>query len=80
VKSGGKRQMSRKIIIKTDDLDKEIRSFLGDVGADMPIDWNIEALDQVKTAVIEAFKKMGVRIEIDDPLPASVNQLELQRV
>jgi hypothetical protein len=80
VKSGGKRQMSRKIIIKTDDLDKEIRSFLGDVGADMPIDWNREALDQVKTAVIEAFKKMGVRMEIDDRLPASVNQLELQRV
>jgi hypothetical protein len=64
--------MGRKIIIKTDDLDKEIRSFLGDVGADMPVNWNIEALDEVKNAVVEAFKKMGVRIEIDDRLPASV--------
>jgi hypothetical protein len=64
--------MSQKIIIKTDDLDKEIRSFLGDVGADMPIDWDIEALEKVKNAVVEAFTKMGVRIEIDDRLPASV--------
>jgi len=68
--------MSRKIIIKTDDLDKEIRSFLRDVVADMPIDWDIEALDQVKTAIVEAFKKMGVGFEIDDRLPASVSQLE----
>ena len=66
--------MSRKIIIKIGDLDKEIRSFLMDVGADMPIDWNIEAIDQVKIAVIEAFKKMGVGLEIDDRLPASVNR------
>jgi hypothetical protein len=71
--------MSRKIIIKTDDLDKEIRSFLGDVAADMPINWNIEALDQVKNAVVEAFKKMGVGIEIDDRLSASVNQWEVRR-
>jgi len=65
--------MSRKIIIKTDDFDKEIRSFLGDVGADMPVDWNIEALNQVKNAVIEAFKKMGIGIEVDGGVPASVN-------
>jgi hypothetical protein len=65
--------MGRKIIIKTDDLDKEIRSFLSDVGADMPIDWDIEALDEVKDAVVEAFKKMGVRIEVDDRFPASVH-------
>ncbi len=65
--------MSRKIIIKTDDFDEEIRSFLGDVGADMPIKWNIDALDQVKNAVIEAFKKMGVGIEVDDRHPASAN-------
>ena len=68
--------MGRKIIIKTDDFDKEVRSFLGDVGADMPIDWNAEALDQVKNAVIEAFKKMGIGIEIDDRFLASANQLE----
>ncbi len=72
--------MSRKIIIKTDDLDREVRSFLRDVGADMPIDWGIEALEQVKTAVVEAFKKMGVGFEIDDRPPASVNQLEFQGV
>jgi hypothetical protein len=77
--SGGKRKMSRKIIIKIGDLDKEIRSFLRDVGADMPIDWNIEAIDQVKNAVIEAFKKMGVGLEIDDRLPASVHRWEARR-
>jgi len=77
--SGGRRKMSRKIIIKTDDFDKEIRSFLRDVGADMPIKWNMEALDQVKNAVIEAFKKMGVGLEIDDRLPASINQWEAWR-
>ncbi len=67
--------MGRKIIIKTDDFDKEILSFLGGVGADLPIEWNIEALDQVKNAVIEAFKKMGVGIEVDGRLSAPVNQL-----
>ncbi len=65
--------MGRKIIIKTDDFDKEIRSFLGDVGADMPVKWSIEALDQVKNAVIEAFKKMGVGFEVDNQGPASAN-------
>jgi hypothetical protein len=45
----------------------------------MPIDWNREALDQVKNAVIEAFKKMGVGLEIDDRLPASINQWEAWR-
>ena len=64
--------MDRKIIIRTDDFDKEIRSFLGDVGADMPIKWSIEVLDQVKNAVIEAFKKMGVGIEVEDRFQASV--------
>ena len=68
--------MGRKIIIRTDDFDNVIRSFLGDVGADMPIEWNIEALDQVKNAVIEAFKKMGVGIEVDSRLLAPANQIE----
>jgi hypothetical protein len=71
--------MSRKIIIEIGDLDKEICSFLRGVGADMPIDWNREALDQVKNAVIEAFKKMGVGLEIDDRLPTSVNRREAWR-
>ncbi len=63
--------MDRKIIIKTDDFDQEIRSFLGDVGADMPIKWNVEVLTQVKNAVVEAFRKMGVGIEeVGDRHPA----------
>jgi len=72
VQNGGEK-MGGKIIIKTDDFDKEIRSFLGDVGANMPINWDTEALDQVKNAVIEAFKKMGVGVEVDGRLSASVN-------
>jgi hypothetical protein len=58
--------MNRKIIIKSDDLNKEIFSFLKEVGADMPLDWNIEALDRIKNAVIETFGRMGVTLEIDD--------------
>ena len=57
--------MNRKIIIKADDLDKEIRSFLREIGADMPIDWNIDALNYVRNAAIEAFEKMGVTLEVD---------------
>ena len=60
--------MNRKIIIKSYDFNREIFSFLKEVGVDMPIDWNIEALDQIKNAVIEAFEKMGVTLEIDDRL------------
>jgi len=58
--------MNRKIIIKSDDLNKEIFSFLKEIGADMPMDWNIEALDRIKNAVIETFGRMGVTLEIDD--------------
>jgi len=60
--------MNRKIIIKSDDFNKEIFSFLKEVGADMPLDWNIEALDLIKNAIIETFGKMGVTLEIDDRL------------
>jgi len=63
--------MNRKIIIKADDFDKEIRSFLTEIGADMPIDWNIEAIDRVRNAVIEAYERMGVTLEIDVPLQPS---------
>jgi hypothetical protein len=58
--------MNRKIIIKSDDFDKEIFSFLKEVGTDMPLDWNIEALNCIKNAVIETFGKMGVTLEIDE--------------
>jgi len=60
--------MKRKIIIKSNDFNREISSFLKEVGADMPIDWNIEALDRIRDAVIEAYEKMGVTLEIDDRL------------
>jgi hypothetical protein len=66
--NGGKRKMNRKIIIKSYDFNKEIFSFLKEVGADMPIDWNIEDLDQIKNIVIETFGKKGVALEIDDRL------------
>jgi hypothetical protein len=60
--------MNRKIIINSNDFNREIFSFLNEVGVDMPIDWNIETLDRVRDAVIEAFEKMGVALEIDDRL------------
>jgi hypothetical protein len=60
--------MKRKIIIKSEDFNREISSFLKEVGADMPIDWNNEALDRIKDAVIQAYEKMGVTLEIDDRL------------
>ena len=60
--------MKRKIIIKSNDFNREISSFLKEVGADMPIDWNIEALDRIRNAVIEAYETMGVTLEIDDRL------------
>ena len=58
--------MNQKIIIKSDDFNKEIFSFLKEVGVDMPMDWNIEAVEQLKDAVIGTFEKMGVTLEIDD--------------
>ena len=60
--------MNLKIIIKSYDFNREIFSFLKEVGADIPIDWNIEALDRIRNAVIEAFEKMGVTLEMDDRL------------
>jgi hypothetical protein len=60
--------MNQKIIIKLLDFDKEIFSFLKEVGADMPIDWSIEDFYQIKDAVIETFEKMGVTLEVDDRL------------
>jgi hypothetical protein len=60
--------MERKIIIKSYDFNREILSFLNEVGADMPLDWNIKALDRIRNAVIEAFEKMGVVLETDDRL------------
>jgi hypothetical protein len=60
--------MKRKIIIKSGDFNREILSFLKEVGADMPIDWNIEALDRIRNAVMQAYEKMGVTLEIDDRL------------
>jgi len=62
--------MNRKIIIKGDDFDREIFSFLKEIGADLPIDWDNEATDRVRSAVIEAFQKMRITLEIDDRPPS----------
>ena len=43
--------MHRKIIIKAKDLDKEICSFLTQVRADIPVDWNSNALALVRDTV-----------------------------
>ncbi len=69
--------MDRKIIIKMEDLTKEIYSFLAEVGAGMPMDWNTEALDCVRNAAIEAYENMGVILEVDErsqPHPFSFPQ------
>ena len=63
--------MDRKIIIRVSDFNKEIYSFLLGIGADNSLDWNIDALDEVKDAIVDAFGKMGVTLEIDDQPEAS---------
>ena len=63
--------MDRKIIIKAEDLDREIHSFLAEVSADMPIKWDANALALVRDAVIEAFGRMRVTLEVDEPLEFS---------
>jgi hypothetical protein len=45
----------------------------------MPLAWNIEALDWIKNAVIEAFGKMGVTLEIDDRLQSIPPYLTKER-
>jgi len=74
--------MKRKIIIKSEDFNQEIVFFLTEVGADMPIDWTIEALDRVRNGVIGAFEKMGVTLEIDDRLqyPSYSEQIDDWRI
>ena len=57
--------MNRKIIIKAKDFDKEICSFLTQVGADIPINWSSNALALVRDAVIKAYNKMGITLEVD---------------
>ena len=60
--------MNRKIIIGAKEFDKEIFSFLTQVGADIPVDWNNNALALVRDAVIEAYDKMGIALEVDECL------------
>ena len=60
--------MNRKIIIKAKDFDKEICSFLTQVGADIPVDWSSNALALVRDAVIKAYNKMGITLEVDNCL------------
>jgi len=75
--------MNRKIIIRSDDYNRQILSLLKEVGADMPIDWSLETLDRIRNAVIEAFENMGVTLEIDDRLqstPSSYFTKRLDRI
>ncbi len=58
--------MNRKIIIESDDFNKEVFSFFNELGADTPVNWNAGVLDRVKNAVIRAFEEMGVTLEVDD--------------
>lgn len=58
--------MNRKIIIQSDDFDKEIFSFLREVVAGMPVHWDHEAIGRIRNTVIDAFKKMGITLEIDE--------------
>ena len=64
--------MNRKIIIKADDFDREIRSFLTEIGADMPVDWNIKTLGYIRNAVMKAFEDMHVTLEIDIRLQSPI--------
>jgi hypothetical protein len=66
--------MNRKIIIHSDDFDKEIFSFLREVVADMPVDWDHEAIGRIRNTVIDAFKKMGIMLEIDERLQSSIGK------
>ena len=65
--------MRRKIIIKRDDFNNAIYFFLQEVGAGMPLDWNVNALEIVRNAVITAFERMGTTIETDDQLQSQLN-------
>ncbi len=66
--------MNRKIIIHSDDFDKEIFSFLREVVVDMPVDWDHEAIGRIRNTVIDAFKKMGIMLEIDGRLQSSIGK------
>ena len=63
--------MDRKIIIKAEDLERETHSFLREVSTDMPLNWNADALALVRDAVIEAFGRMGVILEVDERFESS---------
>jgi hypothetical protein len=67
--------MNRKMIIKMEDFNREICFFLTEIMAGMPMDWNIEALGMVRNAVIRAFEKMGITVEIDDRLSSQLPTL-----
>jgi hypothetical protein len=70
--------MNRKIIIHSDDFDKEIFIFLREVVADMPIDWDHEAIGWIRNTVIDAFEKMGIVLEIDERLQSSIGERWLE--
>ena len=72
--NGGIESMNRKIIIHSDDFDKEIFIFLREVVVDMPIEWDYDAIGRIRDTVIDALKKMGIVLEIDARLESSIGR------
>ena len=66
--------MNPKIIIRSDDFDREIFIFLKEVVVDMPIDWDYDAIGRIRDTVIEAFEKMGIMLEIDERPESSIGK------
>ena len=66
--------MNPKIIIRSDDFDREIFIFLKEVVVDMPIDWDYDAIGRIRDTVIDAFIKMGIILEIDERPESSIGK------
>jgi hypothetical protein len=66
--------MNRKIIIRSNDFDREIFIFLKEVVADMPIEWDYDAISRIRDTVIDTFEKMGIVLEIDERLESSIGK------
>ena len=58
--------MRIKIIIRRDDFNNAIYFFLRKAGTEMATDWNGDAVQIVRNAVITTFERMGITIETYD--------------
>ena len=65
--------MRIKIIIKRDDFNNAIYFFLQNMGTGMVTDWNVDALEIVRNALITTFEGMGITIETYDQLERQFN-------